>query len=138
MPESSSNKRSPPPQHGVKGVYYGGDWLDIEDCADTFLIDENKCSGCRNNNKNNSAGAAGSSTQQVRSASSNYDPSKVEYDVVIIGAGCIGAAVARELSKTTLSVLWLESADDVRYLLTIPFYKEEKLLLSIVLISYVI
>lgn len=31
----------------------------------------------------------------------------------MIGAGCIGAAVARELSKTTASVLLLEAADDV-------------------------
>ena len=35
------------------------------------------------------------------------------YDVVVIGAGCIGSSVARELSKTTASVLLLESADDV-------------------------
>eukprot|EP00927_Polykrikos_kofoidii_P053540 TRINITY_DN4814_c0_g1_i1.p1 TRINITY_DN4814_c0_g1~~TRINITY_DN4814_c0_g1_i1.p1 ORF type:complete len:690 (-),score=97.52 TRINITY_DN4814_c0_g1_i1:112-2061(-) len=35
------------------------------------------------------------------------------YDVVIIGAGCIGSAIARELSKTTASVLLLEAADDV-------------------------
>ncbi len=35
------------------------------------------------------------------------------YDVVIIGAGCIGAGIARELSKTFCSVLLLEAADDV-------------------------
>jgi len=34
-------------------------------------------------------------------------------DVIIIGAGCIGASIARELSKFQLSVLVLESADDV-------------------------
>jgi glycerol-3-phosphate dehydrogenase len=33
--------------------------------------------------------------------------------VVIIGAGCIGSAIARELSRTTASVLLLEAADDV-------------------------
>ena len=33
--------------------------------------------------------------------------------VAIIGAGCIGAAVARELSKTTASVIVLEAGDDV-------------------------
>ena len=32
---------------------------------------------------------------------------------MIIGAGCIGAAVARELAKTKASVLLLEAADDV-------------------------
>ncbi len=30
------------------------------------------------------------------------------YDVIIIGAGCIGGAIARELSKTNASVLLLE------------------------------
>jgi len=35
------------------------------------------------------------------------------YDVVIIGSGCIGAAIARELSKYALSILWVEAADDV-------------------------
>ncbi len=26
------------PQHGVKGVYVGGEWVDIEDCATRFHI----------------------------------------------------------------------------------------------------
>lgn len=33
--------------------------------------------------------------------------------MVIIGAGCIGAAIARLLSQYKLSILWLEAADDV-------------------------
>lgn len=35
------------------------------------------------------------------------------YDVIVVGAGCVGAAVARELSRSAISVLWLEAADDV-------------------------
>jgi glycerol-3-phosphate dehydrogenase len=35
------------------------------------------------------------------------------YDVVIIGAGCIGSCLARELSRYRLSVLLVEAADDV-------------------------
>ena len=35
------------------------------------------------------------------------------YDVIIICAGCIGASIARELSKSKLSVLVLEAADDI-------------------------
>ena len=35
------------------------------------------------------------------------------YDVIIIGAGCIGGAIARELSRYQVSVLLLEAADDV-------------------------
>ena len=36
-----------------------------------------------------------------------------EYDVVVIGAGCVGCSVARELSKYQLKVLVLEAEDDV-------------------------
>ena len=32
---------------------------------------------------------------------------------MVVGAGCIGGAIARELSKYKLSVLVLEAADDV-------------------------
>lgn len=38
---------------------------------------------------------------------------KDEYDVVIVGAGCVGCSVARELSRFCLKVLVLEAADDV-------------------------
>jgi len=31
---------------GVKGAYYGGKWVDIEDCGGTFQPDSSKCSGC--------------------------------------------------------------------------------------------
>ncbi|GKY99772.1 hypothetical protein MPSEU_000931200 [Mayamaea pseudoterrestris] len=94
-------------QHGVHGVYYGGSWVDLEDCADTFLIDEQRCSGCDYQDS------------CPRSASRNYrsneqtDSSLFTYDVCIIGAGCIGSAIARELSKYQLHVLLLEAADDV-------------------------
>jgi cation diffusion facilitator CzcD-associated flavoprotein CzcO len=33
------------------------------------------------------------------------------YDVVIIGAGCIGTSIARELSRYALKTLLLEAAD---------------------------
>ena len=35
------------------------------------------------------------------------------YDVAVIGAGLVGAAIARELSAYELSVVWLEASDDV-------------------------
>ena len=35
------------------------------------------------------------------------------YDVIIIGAGVVGGAVARELSKLRLSVLAMEKEEDV-------------------------
>lgn len=42
-----------------------------------------------------------------------YFMSKYEYDVIIIGAGITGASVARELSKTTARVCFLDKEDDV-------------------------
>mmetsp|Transcript_17299 Transcript_17299/g.26770 ORF Transcript_17299/g.26770 Transcript_17299/m.26770 type:complete len:698 (-) Transcript_17299:135-2228(-) len=90
-------------QHGVKGVYYGGDWLDIENCNDVFTNPPN-CSGCRQNT---------TAKPCPRSKSRNSKGPNTEYDLVIIGAGCIGSAIARELSKYCLSILWLEAADDV-------------------------
>ena len=82
-------------------MYYGGDWLDIEDCDGTFSNLKN-CSGCS------------VETTCPRSRSRNIScKSDGSYDVVIVGAGCIGAAIARELSKYSLHVLWVEAADDV-------------------------
>lgn len=83
----------------------GGDWLDIEDCHGVFDGLEN-CSGCQN-----------ADTPCPRSASRNVvSENKLEdttFDVLIIGSGCIGASIARELSKTSLKILWVEAADDV-------------------------
>jgi len=86
-------------QHGVKGVYYGGSWLDIEDCAEHFV--PSNCASCENKGS------------CPRSMSRNAQDKKEQYDVLIVGAGCIGGAVARELSRYSLSVLWVEAADDV-------------------------
>jgi glycerol-3-phosphate dehydrogenase len=98
----SVDKSPPTRQHGVKGVYYAGDWLDLEDCAGRFSADESKCSGCDH---------YGEACPRSRSRKVLGDGRA--YDLAVIGAGCIGAAVARELSKYACTVLWLESADDV-------------------------
>jgi len=89
------------PQHGVKGVFYAGEWLDIEDCAGKFIdLPEDSCSSC----------PAPCPRSQSRNTATKPDGT---YDVLIIGAGCIGAAIARELSRYKLAILWLEAADDV-------------------------
>jgi L-2-hydroxyglutarate oxidase LhgO len=97
---SKNLREEKPKQHGIKGAFVGGDWVDIEDCGEQFNIKNGSCGknceACpRSRSRNSSAKADGS------------------YDVVIIGAGCIGGAIARELSKKDLSVLILEAADDV-------------------------
>ncbi len=116
------NLPTPPPnrklnQHGVNGAYYAGSWVDIEDCANTFHPSEDKptsgeqfkakCQSCPNYDKHQ-----GGCRSKSRLDSSK-DKEGVMYDVVIVGAGCIGSAIARELSKYNLSVLLVEAADDV-------------------------
>ena len=143
-PTSSSSSSLPPRQHGVKGVYYGGDWLDLEDCAGRFFPnnddDDNHNIHChpdcdRPCPRSRSRHRRTSSSDQVQVEETNEDTNEKEedsYAVLIIGAGCIGAAIARELSKVTTRstnnnnnnknnnrhsdnhhVLWVEAADDV-------------------------
>jgi len=88
--------------HGSKGAYVGGDWVPIEECDKLFNI-ENGSDKCDRN-----CGACPRS--RTRHISKRSDG---RYDVIIVGAGCIGGAIARELSKTNASVLVLEAADDV-------------------------
>jgi L-2-hydroxyglutarate oxidase LhgO len=98
-------------QHGVKGAYVGGDWVNIEDCADQFLL-KGKETSTSNYKKANSCNNDCSTCPRSRSKHirAKEDGS---YDVIVIGAGCVGSAIARELSKTNNRVLLLEAADDV-------------------------
>jgi L-2-hydroxyglutarate oxidase LhgO len=86
--------------HCSGGAFVGGDWIDIEDCAEHFSI------------TNGSGSCGGPPPPRSRSRTSAARPDGT-YDVVIIGAGAIGAAIARTLSKTKASVLLLDAADDV-------------------------
>ena len=81
--------------HGNKGVYCGGDWIPIEECAD--WICPKQCTDS----------TAVTTTQKPE------DDENIIYDVAIIGAGCIGASIARELSKYSLKTILLERDDDV-------------------------
>ena len=98
------------PQHGVKGVFYKGVWLTIEDIEDSnYTLGQGEAS-CMNNG-NCVACPRSRSRNSAKLPSANGDSDS--YDVVLIGAGCIGSAIARELSRYKLSVLILEAADDV-------------------------
>ena len=113
-PNNTNTKLTPPPdrklpQHGVKGAYYGGKWVDLEDCAGTFQPDPEKCSGC--------VARKTCPRSQSRNTHVAKDGETV-YDVVIIGAGCIGTSIARELSRYALKTLLLEAADG-KYLLVL-------------------
>jgi len=95
--------------HCDGGAWVGGDWVPIEDTPTQFLLDgaetstdmyRKKCSGsCKTCPRSRS-----------RFSAAHPDGS---YDVVVIGAGGIGACIARELSRTTANVLLLEASDDV-------------------------
>jgi len=87
------------PVHGQGGVYNAGEWVPIEEC-DQLLRDPSgrdfqcgNCADCPNKR------------------APDEDPDK--YDVVVIGAGCIGAGVVRELSKYNLRIALVEKSDDV-------------------------
>jgi glycerol-3-phosphate dehydrogenase len=104
--ENASAASAPARQHGVKGAYVGGDWVDIEDCGSKFNIE----GGSHETNK-----CGGDCSACPRSRSRNVAAKEEDgtYDVIIVGAGCIGSSIARELSKYDMSVLMLEAADDV-------------------------
>jgi hypothetical protein len=91
-------------QHAVKGVYYGGRWLEIEECDGRYNISQNSCSGCLEHTP--------CPRSRSRNTTEHIEPGAT-YDVLLVGAGCVGAAIARELSKYSLKVLWVEAADDV-------------------------
>jgi hypothetical protein len=104
-----------PRQHGVRGVYYGGEWIDIEDCGSVFdgtvNPTQNDCDACIHP-------CPRSRTRTTKAkhyvASMNGNDAYEVYDIVLIGAGCIGASIARALCQIAdLSILWVEAADDV-------------------------
>lgn len=87
-------------------MYNGGEWVPIEDCG-RLLRDPGlaRCGGdCARCPKNRADGGGAAATA---------DDDGNDYDVAIIGAGCVGAAVARELSRYDLRVVLLEKSDDV-------------------------
>ena len=102
---------------GEGGVYFGGDWLTIEQahekdffCTKTKPSSQTRhpsrcggdCSTCPNNN------TANGRSRSINSAAKEDG----SYDVCIIGAGVIGGTIARELVKTNASVVVLEGSDD--------------------------
>lgn len=109
------SKKEEPRQHGVKGVYYGGEWVDIEDCEGTFTPSSDGDGDADNDNDDKCSGCDFAEACCPRSESRNAVGATIDtqYDVLIVGAGCIGAAVARELAKYSLKILWVEAADDV-------------------------
>jgi glycerol-3-phosphate dehydrogenase len=82
--------------HGDRGVYYAGSWVDIEDLGREWACPRTVFSG--------DARAA----PPAAATTPGFD-----YDVAVIGAGCVGAAVVRELSRLALRVVLLERSDDV-------------------------
>ena len=80
--------------HGRMGVFLGGDWVPMEEAPAVW---------------NHDIEDIGGTCADARRDALAED----EYDVVVVGAGCVGCSVARELSRFCLKVLVLEKADDV-------------------------
>ena len=76
----------------------------------TYLMQKRKAPPEKAYCKRNCASCPKPRRSRTRHSAAKSDGS---YDIIIVGAGCIGAAIARELSKTTASVLLLEASDDV-------------------------
>lgn len=87
----------PPPHHvhGNLGVHYGGCWVDIEDLGKAWAPPRTRWS-------------CDTRVPPPPPVTEGYDA-----DVVVIGAGCVGSSISRELSKFKLRVLLLEKSDDV-------------------------
>eukprot|EP00039_Didymoeca_costata_P006617 m.91926 g.91926 ORF g.91926 m.91926 type:complete len:619 (+) comp13322_c0_seq2:111-1967(+) len=76
--------------HGEKGVHCGGEWIPIEECAQRWNCSHKQL--CHQ--------------KRQKAADSKYD-------VIVIGSGCVGACIARELAKYDVTVCVVEQADDV-------------------------
>ena len=87
--------------HGENGAYVAGYWVPYDNCDEHFNI---------KGGSNENVAAVPCPRSRTRNSAAKDDGS---YDVAIIGSGAIGAAIARELSKTTARVVMLEAADDV-------------------------
>ena len=89
------------PVHGEGGAYVAGYWVPYDNCDEHFNIQ---------GGSNEKVDPVPCPRSRTRHSAAKEDGS---YDVAIIGGGCIGAAIARELSKTSASVVMLEAGDDV-------------------------
>lgn len=65
--------------HASRGIFRGGDWVPIEDLGDVLqqTTKKQRCTQCRSRSANSAKKPDGS------------------YDVVVIGAGAVGATIAR-------------------------------------------
>ena len=99
---------------GVKGPYYAGHWVDLEDCAGTFQPNPSDCSGCPTRStcprsRSRNADIIIDDDDAHRPIGGGDDS---VCDVVVVGAGCIDGAIVHEISRYDLRILLLESADD--------------------------
>ena len=122
-------KADKPRVHGSGGVYCGGEWLAIEDCGDWQAggaCGGEECKECPSaaaddaaagalRAASNKPGGRALAAGEARACATSFTAARPDgsYDVAIIGAGCVGGSVARELSRRAYSVVLLEREDDV-------------------------
>lgn len=88
-PDTVDASMSEPHVHGEKGVYSGGTWLSIEDCHRLREIPSRAC------------GMSCDACPGKQSPNCNGEDS---YDVVVIGAGCVGACIGKVVFIALLRV----------------------------------
>lgn len=99
-----------PNVHGNKGVYCGGDWINIEDCDEWQrggACGGEECKECPAAAEQTASGLPAASGKPggralpPRPCATRFTSAKPDgsYDVIVVGAGCIGGAICRELSR---------------------------------------
>lgn len=86
--------------HGDGGVFRAGKWVAIQDLEDLVASPQSP----RSLPRIRSTGI----NQQAQARKNNIGADADDFDVCVIGAGCVGSAVARELAKTLCRVVLLE------------------------------
>ena len=120
-------KADKPRVHGSGGVYCGGEWISIEDCG--AWLAGGACGGeeCKECPATDGGALRAESNKpggraHALACATSFSAARPDgtYDVAIVGAGCVGGSVARELARRAYSVVVLEVCGVWCLLLLLP------------------